>query len=279
MFYIQKNLFLFLISALFLFPSCIRYYKVSNIEFHQGYDHEDEREALDGNKKTVAIYDEFMTKAIFDVLYLSDSVRLAYVNKYCEKKGLDDLSKKSMTEREVELSKHWVTFYVLADIRDKKHISLTDKNSSWSLFLRFKDKTTVSPLSIKEVDLQPEYQYLFGSMFNSFKRSYEVKFPAKDLNNNNYFNDNEPFQLVVSSSYKDSFFTFNEPKNVIVSKKKPAPKKEAVCKYCDSVVNREPSKKSRLKDTFYGKKKPPKKQKSRKEKQRKILKDEDFYWI
>lgn len=278
MFNIQKKLFLFLVSALFLFPSCIRYYKVSNIEFHQGYDHGDEREALDGNKKTVAIYDEFMTKAIFDVLYLSDSVRLAYVNKYCEKKGSDNFAKERMIDREVELGKHWITFYVLADVRDKKHVSLTDKNSSWSLFLRLENKMTIPPLSIKEVDLQPEYQYLFGSMFNSFKRSYEVKFPAKDLNNENYFNNDELFQLVVSSSYKESFFSFNEQKNVTVSKKKPAPKKVAVCKYCDSVVNREPSKRSRLKNISYEKKKSSKKQKV-KEKQRKILKDEDFYWI
>ena len=316
MFSLQKNSILFLVLILFLVPSCIKYYELSNIEFHQGHDHDDEREALDGNKKSVSIYDQFMTQAIFDVLYLADPVRMAYVDLHCEKKGLDSSTKKTLQAREIELGKHWITFYVLADIRDKKHVALTDKNSSWSLFLRLKDNTDIAPLSIKEVDLEPEYQRLFGSMFTSFKRSYEVKFPAKDLNNNNYLRSNEPFRLFVSSAYKESAFTFNEPEKIKVSKrkKKDAPKKrKLVCKYCGSTVSREPSKKSRLKNAksdsikietvceyceyvinrepakssrlgpvSYQKKKRIKKEKVKKVKKikkRKILKDEDFYWI
>ncbi len=315
MFKNQKNSFLFLILILSLFPSCIKYYELSNIEFHQGHDHDDEREALDGNKKGMTIYDEFMTQAIFDVLYLAESVRMAYVDLHCDKKGLDSFTKKRLQAREIELNKHWITFYVLADIRDKKHVALTDKNSAWSLFLRLKDNTDIAPLSIKEVELEPEYQRLFGPMFNSFKRSYEIKFPAKDLKNNNYLKNNEPFRLFVSSAYKESAFTFNEPEKIKVSKqKKKAPKKrKLVCKYCGSTVSREPSKKSRLNDTkpdsieietvceyceyvinrepakssrlgpvSYEKKKRIKKEKVKKVKKikkRKILKDEDFYWI
>ena len=280
MFKNQKNSFLFLILILSLFPSCIKYYELSNIEFHQGHDHDDEREALVGNKKGMTIYDEFMTRAIFDVLYLAEPVRMAYVDLHCDKKGLDSFTKKRLQAREIELNKHWITFYVLADIRDKKHVALTDKNSAWSLFLRLKDNTDIAPLSIKEVELEPEYQRLFGPMFNSFKRSYEIKFPAKDLNNNNYLKNNEPFRLFVSSAYKESAFTFNEPKEPKPPKKKEAPKTiKSVCKYCDDVVNRKATKTSRLAPVSYEKKKHTKKVKVKKIKKRKILKDEDFYWI
>ncbi|MBD3273501.1 hypothetical protein GF385_04100 [Candidatus Dependentiae bacterium] len=277
MFEILKKPLLFAVLILFLFPSCIKYYKISNMEFHQGYPHEDELEAIDGNRKTTAIYDQFITQAIFDVLYLSDSVRFAYVDKYCEKRGLGKETKKSLQARELELNKNWITFYVLADIRDKKHVSLTDKNSAWSLYLRFKDKRTIRPLSIREVDLAPEYQYLFGPLFNRFKRYYEVKFAARDSNNNYYIKNKEPFDLVVSSAYKESFLTFNEPKTPIKKPKKKENTKKCVCEYCESIINRKATKKSRLKKIDYKKEQKPKK--TRKIKKRKLLKDEDFYWI
>lgn len=310
MFSFQKNSILFLMLILFLAPSCMKYYKISNIEFHQGHDHDDERKALVGNKKNVSIYDQFMTQAIFDVLYLAEPVRMAYVDLHCEKRGLNISTKNKLQAREIELNKHWITFYVLADIRDKKHVALTDINSAWSLFLRFADNTDVAPLSIKEVELEPEYQRLFGPMFDSFKRSYELKFPAKNLNNQNYIVSNEPFKLFISSAYKETALTFNELEII----EEPVIKKERmVCKYCNATVNRQPSKSSRLKKSeiqadgeaetvcehcqhvvnrtpflksrlgivSYEKKntKHIKKEKVKKVIKRKILKDEDFYWI
>ncbi|MFH1461412.1 MAG: hypothetical protein ABIF12_00480 [bacterium] len=283
MFDFQKKMYLFLSLVLFLFPSCIKYYKISNIEMHQGHDHEDERNALDGNKKTVAIYDQFMTQAIFDVLYLADPVRLAYVDKHCEKIGADLTTKKAMQAREIELNKNWISFYVLSDIRDKKHVSLTDKKSSWSIYLKFVDGATISPISIKEVDLEPEYIYLFGPMFNLFKRCYEVKFPARDLSRNFYIINEEPFQLFFSSAYKETALIFNEKddsRELFAPKKKEKPEKiESVCKYCDIQINEEPTKKSRLSADSLIKERTPKIKRGPKVKKRKILKDEDFYWI
>lgn len=283
MFNLNEKIFLFLTLVLFLFPSCIKYYKISNIEMHQGHDHEDERNALDGNKKTVAIYDQFMTQAIFDVLYLADPVRLAYVDKYCEKTGADLTTKKAMQAREIELNKNWLSFYVLSDIRDKKHVSLTDKKSSWSMYLKFVDGTTVNPISIKEVDLEPEYIYLFGPMFNLFKRCYEVKFPARDLSRNFYITNEESFQLFFSSAYKETALIFNETDNsreLFAPKKEEKPEKiKSVCKYCNTQINEEPTKKSRLCLDSIKKEHSVKKKREPKVKKRKILKDEDFYWI
>jgi len=77
-----RFMFLF-ICVLILFPSCIKYYKLSKDEFPQGEDHKRYKELRAGNLRTVAIYDQFATKAIFDLLWLSDDVRNAYVNINC----------------------------------------------------------------------------------------------------------------------------------------------------------------------------------------------------
>jgi len=231
----KKNNLLILIFVLFIFPSCYKHYKVSNIEFHQGKNHDDERAAVSKNLKKVAIYDEYETKAIFDVLYLCDSIKTAYVNKNSVKKGYDQEAKKALMAKELEQNKYWITFYVLTDLRDRKRNSLNEKNATWSVYLKLNDGLTVQPISVKEVDLEPEYQYLFGPRFTPFQRYFEVKFPAKDLNNNFYVIENIPFELVLSSAYKESFIKFNDPN---------------------------------VKDLY----KPT-------TKSRKILKNEDFYWI
>ncbi len=216
---LNKNYLFFLFGILFIFPGCIKYYKLSNMEFHQGKNHPEDRDALDGTKKRVAIYDEFRTKAIFDVLYLSDAVRMAYLDINSEKKGYDLNTKNNLKSKELEQNKFWTTFYILADIRDKKKTSLTDKNSDWSFYLLLDDLTRVQPISIKEIEVEPEYQYLFGSRFNLFQRYYEVKFPAKDLSGNYYINIKESFDLVLSSASKETHVKFNEPKDLIAKKK------------------------------------------------------------
>ena len=73
------------------------------------------------------------------------------------------------------------------------------------LYLTLPDGQKIMPISIKEVDLEPEYQFLFGHRFNLFKRAYVVKFAAVDLTGNYYLQNNDSFNLVFSSSYKESF--------------------------------------------------------------------------
>lgn len=254
----------------------LKYYRLSNNEFHQGHKLNDERSALYGNKKKVAIYDEFITKAIFDVLYLSDSVRKAYVDKHAQKKGLDDSTKKKLILTELEHNKNWIKFYILSDIRDKEHQSLNSKNSMWSIYLRFNDKITVQPLTIKEVELSPEYQCFFGSRFTRFQRSYEVTFPAKNLNNVYYIRNKIPFKLVFNSPRKDTFLVFNK-KNCVASKTKKdtTNKKTAFPNTDNTFINQKSMRMKHLRST---KRIVTKKLKTN-AKKRKILNDEDFYWI
>ncbi|MFA5074843.1 MAG: hypothetical protein WC436_01955 [Candidatus Babeliales bacterium] len=207
-----KNLikYIILISVLVSTPSCIKYYELSKEEFAQGKDLDDHKKVVANNIKRLSVYDQFETRAIFDTLWLSDSVRKAYVDINCYKQGKEEQAKQALMTRQLEENKHWITFYVLADVRDKTHSSLTDKNSYWSLFLQLYDGQKVMPISIKETEIEPEYQSLFNYRFNSFKRIYIVKFPATDLSGKNYLkNDKAEFKLVFSSPKKESFVTWS----------------------------------------------------------------------
>ncbi|MCF7800255.1 hypothetical protein K9M16_04640 [Candidatus Babeliales bacterium] len=206
-----KNLikYLSLISILIVTPSCIKYYELSKEEFPQGKDLEDNKKIVSNNIKKLYVYNQFETLAIFDTLWLSNTVRKAYVDIHCSKQGKDEQAKQALMTRQLEENKHWITFYVLADIRDKFHVSLTDKNSYWSLYLQFSDNKKVMPISIKETEIEPEYQALFNHRFNNFKRYYIVKFAASDLSGKDYLEIKKDFKLVFSSPKKESYITWS----------------------------------------------------------------------
>lgn len=171
----------FVILSLVPFSGCIKYYKLAKSEFPQGKDHADKRTVVANNVRTARIYHEFSTKAIFNTLWLSDETRSSYVDMFCEKRGKDEQTKEAMLRRQLEENKHWITFYVLADIRDRTHVSLTDSYPMWSMYLDVHGGEKVQPISIKEAEVNPEYQFIFGHRFNMFKRAYMVKFPATSL--------------------------------------------------------------------------------------------------
>ncbi len=218
--------YLVLVSLLVVLPSCVKYYDFSKEEFPQGKELDDHKKAVAENMKRVAVYDQFHTDAIFDALWLSDPVRKAYVDINFQKRGKDEQAKQALLARQLEENKHWITFYVLADVRHKTHVSLTDKNSYWSLFLKLSDGQKVMPISVKEVDLEPEYQALFSYRFNGFKRSYAVRFPTSDLSGKQYLNEDNKFELVFSSPKRESFATWQDEENDTSAKKEKVLKDE-----------------------------------------------------
>ena len=211
-----------ILSLLIFLPSCIKYYELSEKEFPQGINRADQKEVIDKNLRSTRIYDEFETKAIFDVLWLSNETRTTYVSMNCKKTGKDESSKQALLRRQLEENKHWITFYILSDVRDRIHISLTDQNSLWSFYLKLDDGKIVRPISIKEFDFEPEYQFLFGYKFNIFKRSYIIKFPAVDLSGKHYLQKDKEFNLVVCSPFKEAEISWQAPEfeEVIIKGKK-----------------------------------------------------------
>ncbi len=175
----KQNVALWRVSALLcvsLLSGCgIKYYDLVESEFPQAAKEPDYREVAHGYKRSKTVYDEFETKAVFDALWLSDDVRTAYVQMYAKKRGLAAEAKEELLKRQLEENRHWVSFYVLADIRERSAGMLGDSASAWTMFMSVdKHKATVE--SVKEYDIEPEYQRLFGSTNMNFKTCYLVKF-------------------------------------------------------------------------------------------------------
>lgn len=189
--------FLFLLLA----PACIKTYKLAPSESSQGKEHKDNREVVKENVRTARVYDQWETRATFDVLWLSDRAREAYVDSHCLRRGKDEHARDTMLQRQLEENQHWISFYVLADVRDPFHPSLSDTNAAWTMYLDVGGQDKVLPSSIKEVELDPEIVELFGFRFSKpkFKTPYLVKFPAKDVGGSPYVDASKPFKMIISS--------------------------------------------------------------------------------
>ncbi len=167
------------VLTLGLVPGCIKYHRTLPTEFPQGEKKKDYSLVTAAYVKSAKVYDQFSTQAIFDALWLSDDVRVAYANMYCSKRGKSADDTEAFMTRQREENKHWVMLYVLADVRDRQKTSLSDKNAPWTFYLKMGDYMA-SPISVKEVELEPEYQALFGKQYNMFKTAYAVKFPVRE---------------------------------------------------------------------------------------------------
>lgn len=231
--FLRKISSIFLFFSLIFFSSCIKYYKLAKEEFNQGDNFDDRRVVSHNNLRTANVQDEFSTLAIFDFLWLSDETREAYVDINCQKTGKDDQAHQAMLRRQLEENKHWITFYVLADIRDKSDGSLSDRDCPWSLYLakkeflpetehekdrrlrknlkrKTKEVEKLMPISIKEIDIEPEYRFIFGPKYDQFAKAYEVKFPAVDINGRRYLDKDTEFKIVAASARKKIGVCFNK---------------------------------------------------------------------
>lgn len=157
-------------------PGCIKYHKTLPTEFPQPEKQVRHDDVALKYMRSTRVYEQFCTKALFDVLWLSDDVRVAYGNFHCKKRGVVDDAAEAFIARAREENNHWTTFCVLADVRDRSGLSLSDAHAPWTFSMNYQDKS-YAPLSVKEVDLEPEYQSFFGSQRVMFKTAYMVKFP------------------------------------------------------------------------------------------------------
>ncbi len=198
----QKTQIIITCCVLVIFTSCIKYHKLLKNEFPQGDKQQDRREVAYNFLKTSKIYEEFNTQAIFYTLWLSDEVRTVYIHDYSERRGKDAAVCEALVKRQLEENKHWISFYLQADIRDRQHVALNDKNSLWTLYLQTAQGKRVEPISIKIVELEPEYQRYFGHRYNPFKDTYLVRFPAQDLEGTVYMQADKVCMLFISSPSK-----------------------------------------------------------------------------
>lgn len=163
--------------ALVLLPGCGRIVDWGERTFVQTPSLQASVSAAQKYIRSVTSYDQLTTRARFDVLWLSDDVRINYANLYALKFGKTEEQKKIFLRRQLEENNHFITFYVMS----LHECPLGEQNSEWTLFLVIDDKH-YAPIEIKSVELSPEYMYIFGKIYNRFKVPYSVKFDAKDIN-------------------------------------------------------------------------------------------------
>lgn len=154
-----------------------------------GKSHFDGGKQASYDKKKVApylrhmiVYHHFHTKAVFDVMWLSDEMKTIYSDIHARMYGKNEDAHKTFLRRQLKANSHFISFYVLAS----KQAPLNAKECRWKMCLTVNDKKYV-PSDLRIVELSPEYELLFGKMFNKYKRAYEVKFERKDPDGKDIF--------------------------------------------------------------------------------------------
>ncbi|MGB8467884.1 MAG: hypothetical protein WCE21_02680 [Candidatus Babeliales bacterium] len=195
----RSCVFSLLFMMLFFLPGCRRYICWGLDVFNTG-------ELIDTDCDTVRhywrachIYDQFSPLAHFDVLWLSDEVRVAYARAHAESHSLCDDRYHALRARQLEENNHYITFYVLSAITPYiGSDDLADKHAEWSLSLCI-DDVQYRPVFVKEVELSPEYVFFFGRACTRFKRTYQVRFDACDIND----------ELLINSATRSLTVCFN----------------------------------------------------------------------
>jgi len=154
--------------------------------------------------KSKTVYDQLTTVGIFDVLWLSDNVRTAYADLHAIKYRKTEEQRKAMLRRQLAENNHFISFYVAVPYE----VILGEKNSEWSLSLEIND-TTYLPIEVKVIDLNPEYEAIFGNKFSRFKNAYLVRFDAKNIQERPLITtDTHEINLYFRSTKKEVILTW-----------------------------------------------------------------------
>ena len=153
-------------------------------------------EEVQKNLKSTIAYNQLATMAQFDVLCLTDQVRLLYVmyHKRCQGLTLDE--ENMMIQRVLNENKYFISFYIVGSQPDnfyesnkalftgefqKQESLLGDDKATWHVRLKINEKEYF-PVTIKVVDLPIEFRHFFGHKYSQFKTAYQVRFNAQDEN-------------------------------------------------------------------------------------------------
>jgi hypothetical protein len=196
---------IFLMLCLCALPGCGRYVNWGTDLLYQGDQLPIESAAIQHNLRSVAVYDQLQTRAIFDALWLCNDVRISYTRLYMRKHGKEQDEYSSFLRRQLEENKHYISFYVLS----LANITLGDANSPWGVFLHIAGKDLM-PAELKVVEMPAEYTILFGNKFSRFKTAYSVKFNTRDIEEDPVITqDSENMKLIFRSYDKEVMLSWD----------------------------------------------------------------------
>lgn len=165
------------------------------------------------------VYDQLTTVADFTALFLTDAMRMLYVDYHVQKHVVLPEKEAIMRQKLLHENKYYISFYVLGSQsatsyptnfslftgRYQKHESLLgEKDSQWQVALQV-GASIYAPDSVRVVELPIEYQYFFGNNFSQFKSIYLVKFDALDAHDHEIFSAGTAYDVALkftSARYK-----------------------------------------------------------------------------
>lgn len=127
--------------------------------------------------RTVTVYDQVNTVAMFDALWLSDRVRQSYIDLRSYRFNWSDEQSIAALNQQRQEENSFITFYVLSS----NDIRLASSDPVWSVSLDV-DGMTYTPVEIRIADLEPEYKAFFGGLYVRSKRAYKIRFNATNDN-------------------------------------------------------------------------------------------------
>lgn len=167
-------------SSLLLLSGCQRLVNWTMRNLYQGGDISGCNERPFCYVRSVTVYDQFTTLAMFDALYLSDKVRTDYVNMQAFRYGKSNEQRWASLRRHLEENKHFIEFIVLSMYDER----LTGSAPMWAITLEINGNgQLIAPVERKMIKLDPEYSSFFSQVLTPFKTAYLVKFNARDINN------------------------------------------------------------------------------------------------
>lgn len=137
----------------------------------------EEHDILETHLQTVRVYNQFSTVAFFDALLLDGPMRTLHTDSFVRRtaKKREDVWKDQSSELD-----NFVSFYILSDVRSADHASLSDDLCPWSIQLANDRDEVLTPASVSERELTPEFTTFFGYRVTPHKTAYLVKFLAKN---------------------------------------------------------------------------------------------------
>ncbi len=167
----------------------------AGVTFNQGESYKKDQTVVKKHMKSIRLYDQLNTIAMFDVLWLSDEMRSLYTDYYCRALGKNEEGKLAFLRRQLSANNYFISFYVLS----LNEIPLTLLPPVWVMYLEIGDKK-YTPSDVKIAELPFEYRSFFGTLCNNHKTSYEVKFDRKDAAGNDVLAGHDHMKLMFSSA-------------------------------------------------------------------------------
>lgn len=169
------------IAALLVgFSGCSRYVTWPADVFFQGTCEDQLCACIKNYLRSIRMYDQFSTRGLFDILWLSDQVQEAFVLTRASKKHLMPEQTALLRERERKAFDGYTVVYMFAPLAYDSASSLTHPQSRWSVVLARGD-SIIQPYDIINIELGPEYRACIPAHCMRARTAYQVRFAGAPL--------------------------------------------------------------------------------------------------